>query len=88
LAYGYLAASAVGVLIYSWVLFGVLRRQGLLAKFHLGSIKVPSREIFSFTIPLMTSDLLVAVMLASNAVLLGYFWTMEEVAFFRVPWRR
>jgi O-antigen/teichoic acid export membrane protein len=84
LAYGYLAASALGVLVYSWVLFGVLRRQGLLAKLHLGSIRVPAREVFSFAIPLMTSDLLAAVMLSSNAILLGYFWSMDQVAFFRV----
>jgi len=84
LAYGYLAASVLGVLIYVWVLFAVLRGEGLLAKLHLLSVKVPVREVFSFTIPLLTSDLLAAVMLSSNAILLGYFWSLDQVAFFRV----
>jgi len=84
LAYGYLGASAVGVVIYTWVLFSVLHREGLLAKLRLSAVKVPLREVFSFTIPLMTSDLLAAVMLSSNVILLGYFWSLDQVAFFRV----
>ena len=84
LAYGYLGASLLGLLIYGWVLFTMLRSQGILAKFSLRTLTVPAREVFAFTIPLMTSDLVTVLMNSSNALLLGYFCDMREVAFFRV----
>jgi O-antigen/teichoic acid export membrane protein len=84
LAYGYLGASILGVLIYGWVLFSMLRTQGLLARFSLRTLTVPAREIFAFTIPLMTSDLVTVLMHSSDALLLGYFCDLKQVAFFRV----
>ena len=84
LAYGYLAASLVGVLIYGWVLIRMLQRQGLFQNFRFDAVRIPAREIFSFTVPLMTSDLLAVVMTSLAVLLLGYFADMEQVAFFRV----
>jgi O-antigen/teichoic acid export membrane protein len=45
---------------------------------------VPAREIFAFTIPLLTSDLVTVLMHSSDALLLGYFCDLKQVAFFRV----
>ena len=84
LAYGYLVASALGVLVYGWVLLRAWRRQGLLEQWRQSGIRVPAREVFSFSIPLLTSDLVNVVMHSSAALLLGYFHGMTEVAFFRV----
>ena len=86
LAAGYVAAGAIGVAIYLVILVRVLRQQGLLGRFHVGTMKVPAREILSFTIPLLTSDLVYAVMNTSDAVLLGHFKGADAVASFRVIW--
>ncbi len=84
LAYGYLSASLAGVLIFSWELIRMFRREGLLEKFKLSRIRVPAREIFGFTVPLLSSDLVTILMHSSDAVLLGYFCDLKQVAFFRV----
>jgi O-antigen/teichoic acid export membrane protein len=84
LATGYLFASALGVTVYVTVLIRVLRKQGLFQHFNLKSITFPAREIFAFTIPLLTSDLVFVLMSSSDAVLLEHFRNTTEVAAFRV----
>jgi O-antigen/teichoic acid export membrane protein len=84
LACGYLAASAVGVLIYSWILLRLLQSQDILQKFSSQQIHIPVREIFAFTIPLLTSDLVTIVMHSVDTLILGYFHSTAEVASFRV----
>ncbi len=84
LAYGYLCASAIGVLIYSWVLIALLRRQGLFHHFDLSKITIPAKEIFSFTIPLLTSELVSVVMHSADTLLLGYYHGTTDVASYRV----
>jgi O-antigen/teichoic acid export membrane protein len=84
LAYGYLVASAVGIGIYSVVLFQQVRKKGLLQNFNWSSLKVPAREIFAFTLPLLSLDLVTIVMRSSDALMLGYFCDLRQVAYFRV----
>jgi O-antigen/teichoic acid export membrane protein len=83
LATGYLAAGAIGVALYSLILVNVLRKQGLFKHFSFGSITIPFREVFAFTIPLLTSDLVYILMNSSDAVLLEHFRGTTEVAAFR-----
>ncbi len=84
LAQGYLAATALGVLIYGTVLVRVLQKQGLFQHFNLKTSEVPARELFAFTIPLLTSDLVYVVMNSSDGILLEHFHNVTEVAAFRV----
>ena len=84
LAGGYLFASALGLTVYVSVLLRVLRKQGLFQHFHFKTLTFPAREIFSFTIPLLTSDLVFVLMSSSDAVLLEHFHSTTEVAAFRV----
>lgn len=84
LAYGYLAASMLGVAIYLWLFFRLLYREGLMEKFRRGELAVPAREIFAFTIPMMSSDLVSIVIHSADALLLGYFHGATEVAYYRV----
>jgi len=84
LAYGYLIASALGILIYFWVLFRLLSEKGISKQFHLKKIHIPAKEIFSFTIPLLSSDLVATVMHTSDTLLLGYFHNSTEVASYTV----
>src|SRR6266540_689983 len=83
LTFGYLASGALGVAVYSVILFRVLRKQGLFQHFNLRDINVPAREIFAFTIPLLTTDLLYVVMNSMDAGLLGHYGGASDVAAFR-----
>lgn len=84
LAYGYVAAGAIGMVVYAFVFLRQLGREGLLASSRLRSIRFPAREIFSFALPMMTSDMLVALNESIVVLLLGYYRNMQDVAFFRV----
>jgi O-antigen/teichoic acid export membrane protein len=83
LASGYLAAGILGTTIYSLALLRTLSKQKLFEHFKLKNIQVPAREIFAFTIPLLSSDLVAVLMSSSDAILLGHFHTLDEVAAFR-----
>jgi O-antigen/teichoic acid export membrane protein len=83
LAGGYLAASAVGVAIYAVILFRILRDQGLFQHFDLLTMSMPWREVFAFTIPLLTSDLVYVVMNTMDAVVLERFGGVTDVAALR-----
>lgn len=84
LAYGYLAASTIGILIYGGVLLRLFGRIGIISRFNIRAIKMPVKEIFTFTIPLLTSDLLTIVMHSSNIMILGYFHDTESIASYQV----
>ncbi|HYY32023.1 MAG TPA: flippase [Gaiellaceae bacterium] len=84
LAAGYVASGVLGVALYAVMLHRMLRGEGLLQHFSVGSIDVPAREVLSFTIPLLTSDLVYMAMNTSDVILLGHFGGAPEVAAFRV----
>jgi O-antigen/teichoic acid export membrane protein len=84
LAWGYLAASSLGVLLYGWVLVRFLRRDRTLAHFDPRRLELPIREVFAFTIPALTSDLVGLTMNAATTLFLGYFHDTVQVAMYRV----
>jgi len=84
LAVGYVLAGVAGVAIALFVLYEVLREEGLLEHFAMRKIDLPVRQIFSFTVPLLTTQLLYVVLNASNIVLLGHFDGAQDVAAFTV----
>ncbi|MBI5031558.1 MAG: flippase [Chloroflexi bacterium] len=83
LAAGYLVASILGVATYLVILFRVLRDQGLFRRFDPRTIRVPARDILAFTVPLLSSDLMYAVMNAVAVLMLGYFQSASDVAALR-----
>jgi O-antigen/teichoic acid export membrane protein len=84
LAAGYVAAAALGIAIYFWVLFRVLAAEGLLGRFGPRRLTFPVREVFSLTLPLLTTDLLYVAMLSSDAIILGHYHGAVAVGEFRV----
>lgn len=85
LAYGYVVGSAMGVAICIGILFSILKHQSLLQSFRLSQIRIPARELFSFSIPVLSSELVTGGMLNSIAVfLLARSYSTTEVAFYRV----
>ena len=83
LAIGYVAVDAIVVAIFSVVLFLTLRQLGIFENFHWETIQVPTREILSFTLPLLASDLVYVVMHSADVVLLEHFYGTVDVAALR-----
>ncbi len=84
LAAGTVIGGLGGVALYSWMLWGEMKKRGLLGHFHVSTMKMPAREIFTFTIPLLSSDLLYTVMNTTDAILLGHYGGATAVGAFRV----
>ncbi len=83
LALGYLVAGIIGVLVYLVAAYQLMRDQGLLEHFDRRALVFPGREVFAFTIPLLSSDLVFVVTHWLDAFLLGYFWGTDQVAALR-----
>lgn len=83
LAGGYLAAGAMGMVICGVFLVRLLRDQGLTKHFTLRGLAIPARQIFPFTIPLLSTDLVYVLMSAIDAVLLGHFGNANDIASLR-----
>ena len=58
--------------------------EGLLQHFRLARVRFPVREIVSFTLPVLSTDLLEDFLPAFAVILLGYFHTLDAVGMFRV----
>ena len=84
LAYGYLLASVVRVAIYCYLLWAHLKKEGLLQRLHWGQIIVPAREMFNFAIPGLTSDVVSVLYQAAAPLVLGWFYPISAVGFYRV----
>lgn len=84
LAYGYLSASILGVLIYVVLFLRMLRQENLIGRWRESGMAVPLRAVFAFTLPMMTSDLVSVVIHSADALLLGYFHDATQVAYYRV----
>jgi O-antigen/teichoic acid export membrane protein len=84
LAYGMLLGSAVGIAIYLGVLRRIMYAQGVLGSAERRPLRVPLREVMTFTIPLLTTDLLYVSIATMDVVMLGHFHDATRVADLRV----
>jgi O-antigen/teichoic acid export membrane protein len=83
LAVGYLAAGILGVIINTALLWRVLSDQGVFQYLNPKSIQMPWREVFGFSIPLLTSDFVFVLRGSLVVVLLEYFQSTADVATYR-----
>lgn len=83
LAIGYVIGGALGTLAYASISVGALRERGLLAGMRLKQLDYPARELFGFSVPLLTNQLVFLSMSTFSVILLGIFATTEDVAAFR-----
>jgi len=84
LAAGYVAAGLIGIVLYTFMLWRLLSRHGLIARLRSSGVSIPVREVFGFALPLLSSDLVYVVLAASDVILLEHFRGTVEVAAFRV----
>ncbi len=80
LAVGYLIGGLLGLLAYLTMLWQLLRENKLLAGSLIRNLDIPFREVFSFSSPLLTSDVVTILRSSMVIVFLEYFTTTTEVA--------
>jgi len=83
LAWGQLAIGIFVVLIYMILLFRLLRKLALAQNFRMQTMTMPWREVLSFTIPLLSSDLMYMLMNQMDVIMLNYFNGSIDVASLR-----
>lgn len=83
LAVGYVLTSVLGNVIYLVLLIRVLRERGISRHFRRTNITIPFREVFSFSFPTMTSELVFLATNLGSVVILGAYWGGKQVADFR-----
>ena len=84
LALGYVLTGLLGVLVYGALLWPLIRRQNLVENVRSTGLSMPWRAVLGYSLPLMTSDLLFAVLNTTDVVLLGRYGDSEAVASYRV----
>lgn len=83
LAAGYVGAGALGAAISVALLLHMLRQQNLTYLLNVRRARVPWKPVLAFTVPLLSSDLMYAVMHLMDTAMLGYFRDTTAVADFR-----
>jgi O-antigen/teichoic acid export membrane protein len=83
LAGAYIVAGLLGLLIAFGLLVRVIREQRLIEHFDLRAIRVPAKEIFSFSLPMMGSDLVIVLRAWLIVLLLELIHSSTSVADYR-----
>jgi len=83
LAFAYVFSGCLGVLLYSWLIVHLLRKQRILTRGALRRIQVPFREFLGFSVPLLSTDLLFFARTTLLVILVDHFHGGEGVAEFR-----
>ncbi len=83
LAVGYVATHVLGMFLYAAMLVSVLREQDLVRHLHLRDIRWPFRQVLTFALPMLSSDLLTISMNAGSVLLLSHRFGPVEVAEYR-----
>lgn len=83
LAAGYLVTGVLGLIVFGVTLVPVLSRRSIAEHLRPGRLKIPAREVLSFSFPLFSGDLQSGLLAASGGLLLGLLATPADVADFR-----
>jgi len=80
IAVGYVVGALLGILVSLTLLLQILRSKPWIKEIKLPQIKLPFREVFGFSTPLLTTDMLVIVRSSLVVVLLEALRNTTEVA--------
>ena len=83
LALGYVLSSAVGIGLYFWMFFGVMRDRGIAFRWGKDRVIFPFREVTSFSVPTLTTELVYLVTNTGSVIILGHYHGSKAVADFR-----
>jgi O-antigen/teichoic acid export membrane protein len=80
LSAGYVATGAAAVMFYGLYLYRLLDRRGLVEKVRETGIVVPAREVLTFSVNLLSADIVFLFIAASSTMLLGALAGVAAVA--------
>ena len=83
LSLGYLFSGILGLVIYIAILLRDLRDQELWKHFSLQNVKFPIKEIFRFSLPLLTTSFVYVLRSQLVIILLEYYRSTLDVAAYR-----
>jgi O-antigen/teichoic acid export membrane protein len=83
LACGYLLGGLLGVVVYVAILWRQWRSRGLLSHARPSRLAWPARELFGFSLPLMSTDLLMILRTSFVVIVLERFHNTAAVAEYR-----
>lgn len=83
LAWGYLIGGLLGVIAYAVVLLRAWQQQGLLRHLTLHPGDVPARAVLLYSLPLLSSELVLVLRDSLSVILLGHMQSSNEVAAFQ-----
>ena len=83
LAVGYLIGGAIGTASYLALMGQLFKKSNLLTHFRTKKIQLPGREIFGFSLPLLTTDVVLIVKTTIVVLFLESFKGPIEVATFK-----
>lgn len=83
LAYGYVVGGLIGVWLYVGILIRKWREQGMLQHLRPSRMKVPVREVYGYSLPLLSAELPVLLRGSIALILLEYFQGTLAVAEYR-----
>lgn len=84
LAFGSLIGEFLAITVYCFVIVAQLRSDKLLEGMNLKDIKLPVREMFSYSAPLLVSNAITLIDTAAVVMFIGFFHSMTTVAAYRV----
>ncbi len=80
LAIGYVAAGAIGIALFASVLARQLRVRGIARRIRRRDVALPGRAMLGFSLPLLSSDVVLLLRTSVVVILLQYLGTSREVA--------
>ena len=83
LAVGYVLTSALGIGVYFWLFARVMHDRGITFRPGKDRIVYPFREVFSFSVPTLTTELVYLVTNTGSVIILGHFHGAKALANFR-----
>lgn len=83
LAAAYLVGGLFGLAVHLGIVLQSLRRAGLLERFRLKEALLPARAIYGFSLPLLSTDVVLILRTTLVAVLLQFYGSALDVAAFR-----
>ena len=83
LAIGYLVAGIIGVAAYVFLLIRVMRNSTMYRPDEPIRLRIPFREVYSYCLPLLTTDILLILRTTAVVVVLESFRGTEDVAEFQ-----
>jgi len=84
LAIGYVSAQLLGLVLYTVLLRTVLKDQGLLPELRWRKLSWPMRSVFTFAVPLLSTEVVYLSMNTGSVLLLSSYFDTAEVADLRV----